>query len=33
LNVQGIEIENLIKETDELSRILASSLLTMKNRT
>ena len=32
LNVQGLEIENLIKETGELSRILAASLLTMKNR-
>ncbi len=33
LNVQGLEIESLIKETGELSKILAASLLTMKNKT
>ena len=33
LGVRGTEIEALITETDELTRILAASLLTMKNRT
>ena len=33
LNVQGLEIEGLIRETGELSKILAASLLTMKNKT
>jgi len=32
LNVQGSEVDHLTKEADELSRILAASLLTMKNR-
>lgn len=33
LGVRGTEIEALITETDELTRIIAASLLTMKNRT
>lgn len=33
LDIRGEEIEALIAETDELKRIIAASLLTMKNRT
>jgi four helix bundle protein len=32
LNVDGTDLEYLLKETDELSRIIASSLLTLKNK-
>jgi four helix bundle protein len=33
LDVRGPQIEAVIAETDELKRIIAASLLTMKNRT
>lgn len=32
LDVNGTEIKNLFKETEELSKIIAASLLTMKNK-
>ena len=32
LNINGSEIEYLVKETEELSKIIAASLLTMKNK-
>jgi four helix bundle protein len=32
LNIDGSEIKYLIKETEEISRMLAASLLTMKNK-
>lgn len=32
LNVNGADIQFLVKETEELSKIIAASLLTMKNK-
>jgi len=32
LNIDGTEINYLVKETEELSKIIAASLLTMKNK-
>jgi four helix bundle protein len=32
LNVNGVEIKSLLQETDELSKMLAASLLTLKNK-
>jgi four helix bundle protein len=32
LNIDGIELKDLLRETEELAKIIAASLLTMKNK-